>query len=195
MQEGRKIRKQDQETTDKYRTEIRRRVRDKQKKLSEKEEREREKIEELFEHALEYGVWETKKAVEDQVHNLSKTCVCLLLRKQVSFRTTILGQVRNNTCALSRCTRDQLVEILSSLPPPTTTDSMYMDILKDLKCLLNKGVEHRWDESGVDRWYHGNVVGIGAGEIKLQYENNHEPFVMTPSEFLADMFLEDITLS
>ena len=72
---------------------------------------------------------------------------------------------------------------------------MYMDILKDLKCLMNKGVEHRWDESGVDRWYHGNIVGIEAGEIKLQYENNHEPFFMTPSEFLADMFLEDITLS
>ena len=91
VQEGRKIRKQDQETTDKYRTEIRRRVRDKQKKLSEKEEREREKIEELFEHTLEYGVWETKKTVEDQVHNLSKTRACLLLRKQVSFKTKILG--------------------------------------------------------------------------------------------------------
>ena len=160
------------------------------KKKSEKDAKERDRIEDILENVIQFGILTANTL--NRISNLPKTRACNMLRKQISFRNKILGQ-KMEKVAVSKCTvSEELLEVLIKFPLNLEDTGHFVPIITNpCAAYLVQQVKHRW-EGGVDRWFTGVVKAIENNELKLLYDN--KPFFMTLAEFLTDLYLEDLII-
>lgn len=186
---GAKERKREMENKVTYREKVKRRVREKQQKLTEKAEKARNKVEELIESILQDGVIEHRDECETKVNGMSKTRATGMLKAQIQFRTKILGQDIGKH-ALSKCSVDELKNILLSIPEPT--DKNFLTDVKDPGQIINREFVQKWEKDEKEQWYNATVINLKDGEFEVSYQGNNELFYMTIAEFFTDIHLGDI---
>ena len=190
--EGATERKKDDKKKRTHQENVRQRVRDKQEKVTQGEEKERNKLEELVESVMDNKFWTNIESMDESLDGITQGKARNILKQQVNFRTKFLGQDLGKH-ALSKCSIQELKNILMEAFA-SNVESELLDLVRKPEGLIGHKFSQRWEEDHGCAWFSGTVTRMDKGELVLMYDTDDKEYFMTVSEFLTDMHLGDISL-
>lgn len=190
MKKGKHIRKDDKMSMDNVNKSIKDRNDIRRRQLTEKETKQRSKVEEVIEQVVSDGV-----EYGNFVNNLENKSIAnqkKYLIGQIRFREAINKSQKH---ALSKCSINDLKNILNE-EVGKTCDESFCDIVgfvQNPEAIMNRNFLQKWeDESGIDTWWTGHVVSYSNNEFEIKYNEAEEAFFMTLSEIICDMLSLDL---
>ena len=171
------------------------------RQLSEKEEKKRQKTENIVEDMIDLGGLWLATSIENELTKLkSKTrkIAALKVQIQVWHKFLIDGKLG---VSLSKGTLEELTEYLLQLvsSPVSEEKSNLFKALVDYRSLIGSHFSQKWtvtentDNVNVTFWK-GKICDVVECEFQIVYINDDAEFYLTPAEVVTDLILGDLSL-